>query len=152
MSIWRGKPKIGAFGYFAQAQTIVPTAGIFVPLSGERVSPFIEKFHYSEDGLVFDGPMSMELAVQWSMSASADSNTRQVHGGIAKNGEALTETSIGVSGTFLKIANEPQIICGSDVKLVNPGDYLLANLTSNVDNTTITVYHFTYILTPMFQQ
>lgn len=121
----------------------VVTSGVFVAIAGVFTNSPIFKFHLGTNAIVYDGEEATWFEMHWAATCSTDGTGRTMHAGISVNGAVLVENSPSVMGAFMKTTGEMLNLSGSVVAYLEKNATISLQLTTDDNNSNITVHHYT---------
>ena len=147
---YNNRPKAGVYAYLTSATvTTVTTGDVFVPILGTFGNDPFEGFHFGATAIVYDGaPCWFEI--DWHATIASQDAGRTVHIGISKGGTTVTVASPSAMGIFCKYAAETLPLSGTEVVLLEAGDTIQLQLTSDTNADQVTVHHFTTTIKRFF--
>jgi hypothetical protein len=147
---YNNRPKAGVYAYLtALAVTTVTTADTFVPILGTFDNDPFEGFYFGATAIVYDGA-SCWFEIDWHATLESQDADRIVHVGISKSGATILVTDPSAMGVYHKYAGEPLPLSGTQVVLLEAGDTIQLQLTSDTNADQVTVHHFTTTIKRFF--
>jgi hypothetical protein len=141
--------RVGVFAYInGPADTIVLNKTVYQPIEGSFTNVFAEDFILVADPAIeYNGDLTQYFEIHWYCSLSTGSNGITPHIGIKKNTSVITGSEMC---TFCKQSGEQFFIAGVCATELEKGDKIQLVITSDYDNTTITIHHFTTTIKEFF--
>lgn len=137
--------KCGVFSYLVEPQaTIIDTPDTWVHIKGDFDNDPIYDFQTTETGtgqkaIMYIGDQPMYFQVDWHGSLHATIDDVNVSIGVCVNGHIQQHS---VMASYSKYQNQTNVMSGTDVVLLSPGDYVQLYITAD-KQTEIHVINFT---------
>jgi len=148
---YKSSPDIGVYAALsASTDTTITTGETFYAMAGTFTNTPMSGFELIAGPYIQLTGRSGYYEIDWHASVSGDSNSMEVHIGMAKNDETLTIAGEGTVGTFLKTSGEVQGFSGTRVVWLEPGDTIQIQVTADDDGDVVTVKHFTTTISRFF--
>lgn len=152
MSLWGSNPintvpgqgaQFGCFAYLsASADTTITTGDVWYPAEGTFVNNPCENFVAAAvniPGIKYAHALTQNFIIAGQITFSSSLSSATISGSFKKNGILVEEAKTSL---YAKNSNERYFLAGSFVVEMEQDDEIQMVLTSDLDNTVITVHQF----------